>query len=771
MIGFTRNPGPLSLSGIRVAGLRSLVEYLGTLGCGNNLIAADLSLGAWRSHQVASEFCSQLALNGPAQTESEPSLQHEVAGLIQSKVGRLIDSETLGDRVMLEALRLAREVHAALVVRDPTLCCVFVPRFGFSWDPADLRFVRFLGQALQDSSHRLLLVSYDSHDPVLPEDWCVTWSDIFEQTPAAAVAIGGTLAAMVPGVVTPAIADALNKAGECVPESLYLPGDYRLVAPELRCDPNAISQEQFDSLATVAGEANWLAAYANYFRGDQAANLGLLWERARCEFSAGGFGITIKLLERAMALSQSVTERAVFLLLSQGARIASEQFAEAAEIPDPAVELSAPLRGWLFHTKGWALTMQERAAEAEVCLRQARWLLKSIQDSEEYLYLRNISALNYLKLGDANEAIRIEQDIRSALQRVESGRWQLRYINSLNLARLYKRKGDFENSEQFYRDAFDTSYGMHSDGDQLYRNVCQARLEEAGGKCVNAFHAWVRASLFWLACAAPEAIGRRITGAILASFKRTEGNLLDNVSSAFTSHLLTSAANAGFQSELLAMSNADPDYAPAFVSSDYISTETTSSAQWSAISGPGGWVLGSDATVAPIISSSANRRLRSAMGALLALANTAGHTLRTVVLDDQLGRDIPSMRNEILGVGLRLALPSLVIDGRNVNLNALRNHLESHLRVRLGSAVDRLIPGADATVVTFKRYHDFQEVSGLALYLLGLIQTADRTIEELRSKLPEGSAGSELSCLRMLERERIIELSLPELADTNLVTD
>jgi hypothetical protein len=413
--------------------------------------------------------------------------------------------------------------------------------------------------------------------------------------------------------------------------------------------------------------------------------------------------------------------------------------------------------------------MQERVAEAEVCLKQARTLLKSNQDSEEYLYLRNISALNYLKLGDANEAIRIERDIHSALQRVESGRWQLRYINSLNLARLYKRKNDFETSEQFYQDAFDTSYGMRSDSDQLYRNVCQARLDEACGKSVNAFHAWVRASLFWLACAAPEAISRRITGAILGSFKGTEGNLLDNVSSALTVHLLNNAADAGLQREVITMSTADSDQAPTFVSSDQLTTEATSSAQWYAINSPAGWVLGSDAMVAPIISSSANRRLRSAMGALLALA-TAVYTLRTIVLDDQLGRDIPAMESEILGAALRLALPSTVIDGRNFNLNALRNHLESLLRVRLGSAVDRLILEPNVAVVTFKRYRDFQELSGFARHLLGSIQTADMAIDELRSHLPKGSAACDLACLRMLEHERIIELFLPELAVSDLVT-
>lgn len=174
--------------------------------------------------------------------------------------------------------------------------------------------------------------------------------------------------------------------------------------------------------------------------------------------------------------------------------------------------------------------------------------------------------------------------------------------------------------------------------------------------------------------------------------------------------------------------------------------------------------------VVPIISSSANRRLRSAMGALLALANTARYTLRTIVLDDQLGRDIPAMESEILGAALRLALPSIVIDGRNFNLNALRNHLESLLRVRLGSAVDRLTLEPNVAVVTFKRYRDFQELSGFARQLLGSIQTADMAIDELRSHLPKDSAACDLSCLGMLEYKRIIELFLPELAVSDLVT-
>ena len=760
MSTFSRDPGTLALMGIEAAGLCSLIAGLADARFERRIIAADLSLGAWRSHQVASEFGVQLGLGA-----GTPGHTIEDRGCpLQSRVGWRIDADIQGDRVTLEALRLANDLAATVLDRAPITFCVLAPRYSLQWECGDILFLRFFAQALKSTPHRLVLAAPVGEPPEVPADWCVTWS----RAPLAGSAdreMGAEgMAALVPGTITPPVASALQLSDS--PSLLKLPGGCFLVAPESRREFRCVARERYDELGAKTGQIRWLGAYAGCHGTVETANPWLLWQQARDEFDAGGFGIASRILSRAITLARTATERCIFQLLNQSARIASAQFREAAECPEPNNAIPAELHGWLCFTKGWALTMLGQSSDAEPLLQRARELLRNADGSEEYLYLLNICALNRLKLEDRRGALAIEQQIRSILDRADGGISQLKYINSINLARLHRIMKEHDLAEYYYREAFGTCVGVRSDADLIYMNVCEARLHEDRGGPAEAYTAWLRATLYWISSPAPEALGRRVVAAILGPEKWAPGNAIDSVAAALISHLAAAASAAQMGAEISAIANPDPARAPTFARSERI-TEFDQRGPWQALLVAKRWLLGSEAELPPTIASGTNRRLRSVLLGLVSIGGnrTACRNVHTLIVDDQLGRDLPSSDSELLAVCLRLNLPALVVNGQVLYLDEVaRQRLESFLRVRICTAVRQVQSDQEGVLVQFRRYRGPQRVTDAAGEVLTKLAAADLTIAECRAL--SGLSESVISLVRSLERDRIVEIHLP--ADVTL---
>lgn len=746
MTNFIRHPGRPCFTGIRAGGLRALAAASG------GILAADISLGAWRSHQIASELCAQLGLSDEATGAAKASAER--SGVPRSKIGRRIDAETAGDRTTLDALRLAALVHEALSHREPATVCILLGHSGVPWERGDALFVRFLAQSWSSLAHRLVLVACGAEDPVVPLDWSVSWSSEVSDAAPPTARERSPASILVPGIITPPVAEALSLVDGALAALIALPGNCLLVPPELRADPAVIPAERYDQLAILSRSIPWLAAHASYRGSDPAVNPSLLWEYAGRELEAGGTGVALRLLQRATPLARSLAERSVFQLLIQGAQVASGRFEDAANAPDPAARAPAELRGWLWHTKGWALTMRSRPVEAEVCLKQARELVQQTGELEEFLYVMNISALNRLRSGDWDGALAFEEQISASLAGVSTGGWQLRYINSMNIARLHRRRDDYDAAERNYRRAFATCLGVPSDSDALYLPVCLARLDEARGLHAGALRGWIRAALRWASSPAPEAIARRVTAAILGgAMERGSGDPCDDVSEALTSHLATAAA--GMAHEAAGDLAVSSENALVIARSGAIAPEIFAESGWRALRGPGFWALGTTGEVEPFIFSTASLRLRSALTALLVPGHIA---LRTLVVDDQLGRDLPETEAELISVCLRLGLPAVELDGRVIELDGgLRERLEERLRVRLGDAVERLDLDPAGAVVSFRRYRDPQRLTGLAASILGLLAGAAPSLADVRAAL-----GAVTPILRALERDRIVKMTLPD---------
>jgi hypothetical protein len=123
----------------------------------------------------------------------------------------------------------------------------------------------------------------------------------------------------------------------------------------------------------------------------------------------------------------------------QGVRIALQRFEEAADWSYPSGAIPAELTRSLQIARGWSLVMCGKTNQAEPFLQNARDLSKvDKQRSIGYLYLLNISALNRFKLGDIECALEMEKEIESSHSMLPSRDWQLEYVNSINMARIYR---------------------------------------------------------------------------------------------------------------------------------------------------------------------------------------------------------------------------------------------------------------------------------------------------------------------------------------------
>jgi len=763
---FNRDPGPLRLAGIRAPDAHSITGWLRDVSAAGGLLAADLSLGAWRHFQVACDFFAQLGLEDPisrllASRRLDPAVRE---GAPARGVGHLIDRETLGDSTVLDAFRLAREAFQALSKRKRATLCVVTGSHSLAWEPADALFVRFLAQALASTAHRLLIVTSGRPDAQLPPDWIVSWSKVPTAKELPITGYPDSILLLVPGVITAEVRRLLDPKHTGAEALIRLTGGCFLIPPALRRATAKVPPEGFEQLAEAASKISSLASYGSYWSADTAINPSLLWEHARTVFDAGGLGIAIRLLERAIRAARTPTERAVFELLAQGARIRSGRFQDATHVVVPDKRIAQELKGWLWFTKGWGLTMLEKPAEAELCLQRARKLLASIGKADEYLYVLNISALNRLKLEDWDGAFALEQRIRSQLDRVNSGRWQIAYINSLNLARLSRRRDDFEGAERYYRDAFSTSYGAWSDSDAMYFSVCLARLYEAQQRHSDALCAWARAALYWVSSPVPESIGGRVTGAVTGSgAPQLAGNLMDEVALALISHLLANARGAGLRSVLYAIETASPSEAVSFVrSSDFAPPEEGCFCVWHALRVAGNFVFGIAAETGSILESEPNRHLRTLLASLGCPAVThRDQAIRTIVVDDGQGCGLPESEASFLAVCLRLGLRTVAIEGRRIELDRMTcAWLERRLYVRLASIVSRVSQQKGQVVIVFKRYLPPRTLSGPAANLVRLI--ADLSPAEIRVARLVTRGKFNLSLLRALERDRIVELFLPK---------
>lgn len=747
----------LRLPGIHISSIDSLVSWM--QGDPSGWIISDLSLGAWRGHHVAREFHAQLGLpyragdggsNLPVMGEGGPPSYADI-------IGAGIDSEACGNGAVIHALELATAVLSAIVREGPLTFLVVAPRSGAEWEEENIAFIQFLVQGLVGSGGRLVLACHGDEELRLPEGWSVDW---WNGPKPVEREWDGRLAGLVPGSIEPAVAEAvgLDASGEGR-DYLRLRNDCVLVAPERRPLPGKSSRMEYDRLGAAGRRFPWLAGYAQCFGNNHYVESDFLCSEAWACFGDGGGEIALRLLDRAVSCARAPLLKGLYQAQAQGMRIALHRFAEVGDLPDPSPALPSMLRGFLLQTKGWGLAMSGRPDAADEYLQTANGLLGESVEGRERCYLLNITALNRLRLGDMEGALRIEKEIEGTVSAEEIADWRLRYVNAINIARLYRRRKEFDSAERYYRQAFATTLGVRSESDLIYTNICLAQLNHERGREELALVHWIRAALHWVSATVPEALGARVVGA-LTGLRLGRGRVdIERVAEIFTDILLRYFPGP------------DPpefsdEEAPAFLRLDRLDREDRAGVELAV--GCTGWgVLVFPGTLNVRSLGPRSSRLRIVLRRLAAVIAECPDLDRagSLVVDDRFGSDLPATRGELLESCMRLRVPRMIFEGRTTWFD-WKESGPHEMRVRLGPGVDHVERTGDRVSVSYKRYRSPVTLSVRESLIVSRL-VSDRcegmSFERISMELSSEIDSEDLRRLLLdLEELRIVHLYLSE---------
>nr|MBP9708569.1 hypothetical protein [Oligoflexales bacterium] len=258
-------------------------------------------------------------------------------------------------------------------------------------------------------------------------------------------------------------------------------------------------ESQLTALYLKANDHNGLIAYTWYAAARGASNL------------------SINLLKSAYQKELDYKIKTSYLMHLQFIRLVAGYFSEAAAEEDiPGIEKAGiEVCDSLFYAKAYCGMLSNQTDLSKKYFDKINIAANLASSDLLSLYRANIYALLQHRLGYTDVAFQIEHQIESKLAEQKEKNTQIRYINSLNLARLYRLKEDFLESKRYYDLAYDSISDLYSETDHVYRNVNYASLFEGESRLDEALVYWTRAALHWLSMQYPESLGWRAARAIL----------------------------------------------------------------------------------------------------------------------------------------------------------------------------------------------------------------------------------------------------------------
>ena len=328
-------------------------------------------------------------------------------------------------------------------------------------------------------------------------------------------AVKQTLASRLPSALAPSVLKSLPE--EDREGVIQLPNGWAIVAPESRSQPDH-RESRFDGSHIAALRSHVLApfrAYAAYHNLSAPHDPWLFCAEAWKHFGSGYRELALFYIALAEATAQVPTEKTTLTCHKQAMRIAMAHYREAAGENDPEPSVTGQARGFLLETKGWGLVMSGNGKEALPYLREALTLCKPAVIDTAYLFLMNITALAEVRSGNAAKALEMEKEIDGLISSLGVSDARLLFVNSINLARLYRYAGDMDQCEALYRRAFTTVEGARTETDSINANLCLARVAEGRADNRESFLAWLRAALYWAASDCPESLNWRVQSLVL----------------------------------------------------------------------------------------------------------------------------------------------------------------------------------------------------------------------------------------------------------------
>ena len=749
----TRTSNPITVKGVYFESFEKLKKTLLIKDFEKDCLVSDLTMASWRSHWVAREFISQLDTSSLSprlfpRTNTFGNWENDQDyGLM---VGKLIDWESSGDKNTIQAHNFALQILLLLQNITPKKLLLIAPKFNNEWCEENKVFINFLVHGLKETAHEFYIVMHSENNNIVHENWEVKMIN-----PPPLYSIVPQKPVTIPGLI-PLESLYNHKKNE---DYIALNRGWALISPVLRRPVRYCFSDKAIRFKQVETES-WVQDFIYFFGANKEVDLNKTLEIAGNHFSEGGFEIALRYIKRALEFCTDETRLAILQIQAQGMRIALSKFQEVADqsVPETST-IPNNLIGSLYLSKAWGLVAINKPQLAEVYFKMARRALVHFKDSIYYLHLLNLSALNKVKLNRIEAAFDVESEIAERITNLEKTNWQLYYVNCINQAELYKQAQSYKKSERYYQKAFSTTLSLRSESDLIYTNLCTSKLEQLKGNHLLSFHYLFRGIIHWLSMEVPESIAPKVASTILNAPIYNKTDLPDQISKKLIEHLVSTTQQAKILAENFNISQINPEDYVVFNRLDIQNKFNTENVAW--VGNPGwSFILGS--SVKKPVYQSKNYNILSSMAfkfAEKAIPKSYIPHNPIVLVDDQLGCEIPATKTEIVESALRTGIETIIYRRKKYQINpAAKNELENNLKMVPSPGIDHLINKDEPNGIAFKRYKNSIDLKPFRQNIFDYLND-DLSLDNLVIKT-NIRKNDLLKELRAMEQKKIVKLKL-----------
>jgi len=255
------------------------------------------------------------------------------------------------------------------------------------------------------------------------------------------------------------------------------------------------------------------------------------------------------IFEQAYHLAQTPKVKTAYLTSLQITLVGLQQYQEVVDQPMPKEFESDDQRKSFFYAKAYAGVLSRNIDCAGKYFSKLDIDEHLEPKSIQHLYQLNIYALYLFHLKKADTALMIEKKILKHIDAFDDQNLIfIKYINALNLSRVYRARKDFDLVRNYCDMAYSAIDGLKTESDHIYYNLNYASIYEAQGHYQQAFYYWLRSCLHWQSSYCPQSLAWRPLATILGrkfSFEwQFDANQLNEI---FLNKLIELAEKAGIQ--------------------------------------------------------------------------------------------------------------------------------------------------------------------------------------------------------------------------------
>jgi len=214
---------------------------------------------------------------------------------------------------------------------------------------------------------------------------------------------------------------------------------------------------------------------------------------------SGAYDLGVNVL--AKALTQTILSGEKLFMHLQLVRFLSHQYTLVTNtaFPEHFNTLTPEEEKNLYFVKAYSATMSRNFEVAAIYFNKCQVDEHLQLTDENSLYRLNLHALFLALQGKVDTALMLEMRIKDFIKENNIQVAGLKYLNFINIARLYKKTGHPALALAYYEKAYDEiSGGGYTHADHIYYNINMGRVHEAMGSFEIALLFWLKAAILWL---------------------------------------------------------------------------------------------------------------------------------------------------------------------------------------------------------------------------------------------------------------------------------